>query len=134
MTVEEILKKGEKVTDEELFDFFNNPSEDFLDWLGLEEREGKYVEKKNHFPSFGKNDNFWGGFKNSSDPFYHVRVFVEDSNYGNRVEFVDDTYPQDYGILLTLQETILREIPVKVYPTTDPNLVFYFTIHGGKII
>ena len=134
MTIEEILIKGKKVTDEELFDFFNNPSEGFLDWLGLEEREGKYVEKKNHFPSFGKNDNFWGGFKNSSDPFYHTRVFVEDSNYGNRVEFVDDLYPQDYGILLTLQETILREIPVKVYPTTDPNLIFYFIAHGGKVI
>lgn len=134
MTIEEILKKGEKVTAEELFDFFNNPSEDFLDWLGLEEKNGKYVEKKNYFSTFGKNDNFWGGFKNSSDPFYNTRVFVEDSNYGNRVEFVDDTYPQDYGILLTLQETILRDIPVKVYPATDPNLVFYFTIHGGKVI
>jgi len=92
-------------------------------------------------PRFGKNDYFWDeviflpeGYELSDLPFYNARVFVEDSNYGNRVEFVDDTYPQDYGVLLTLQETILREIPVKVYPTTDPNLIFYFTIHGGKVI
>lgn len=136
MTIEEILKKGKSgnLTDEELFDFFNNPSEDLLNWLNLEKKNGEYVEKKSKFLSFGENDNFWGGFKNSSDPFYHTRVFVEDSNYGNRVEFVDDLYPQEYGTLLTLQETILRNIPVTVYPTTDPNLIFYFTIHGGKVI
>lgn len=142
MTLKEFLRKGREnnLIQEEMFDFFD--SEEFLDFLGLEKKDGKYIEKPYiPPPRFGENDYFWDeviflpqGYELNDLPFYHTRVFVEDSNYGNRVEFVDDTYPQDYGILLTLQETILREIPVKVYPTTDLNLIFYFTIHGGKVI
>ena len=65
------------------------------------------------------------------------RCFIMDDKYGNSNDFVDKDFKSEYGVVLTLEETIeyqkKHNKPILVYDNIDKNLVEYFISIGGKI-
>ena len=69
--------------------------------------------------------------------FERVRCFIMDDKFGNSNDFVDEDFKSDYGIVLTLEETVKYQKdhnkPILVYENTDKELIKYFIKIGGKI-